>query len=489
MLPNRIVNADHCITDRKVKANRIVFESLCYCGVDSKRGRLLHMNTTTLPLRHSKNRSSWPLVLLVIPLALACFALSPQARGTCQQGCLPNENTVIGDDALISNSTGSANTAVGSSALSGNTSGDNNTAIGAGALFDNTDVNGFVGDNNTAIGFNALHTNTQGPENTAIGVNALFSNTTAEGNTAIGWEALASATAGSFNTATGWAALISNTGGSNTATGAEALLDNSTGFGNTATGAGALVLNTIGNNNTAIGAGALSNNIEGNDNAATGTGALAGFRTGSNNIALGTGAGGSLHTGDNDIHIGNAGISHESNTIRIGTQGTQTQTFIAGISEASVTGIPVVINGNGRLGVRPSSQRFKTEVKPMDKASEVILALKPVTFRYKKEIDPNRTPEFGLVAEDVEKVNPDLVARDDQGKPFTVRYQAVNAMLLNEFLKEHNEFLKEHRTVQEQGATIARLEKQVEVLTAGLQKVSAQLELSKPAPQTVKNND
>jgi hypothetical protein len=125
----------------------------------------------------------------------------------------------------------------------------------------------------------------------------------------------------------------------------------------------------------------------------------------------------------------------------------------------------------------------------MDKASEVILALKPVTFRYKKEIDPNRTPEFGLVAEDVEKVNPDLVARDDQGKPFTVRYQAVNAMLLNEFLKEHNEFLKEHRTVQEQGATIARLEKQVEVLTAGLQKVSAQLELSKPAPQTVKNND
>jgi hypothetical protein len=131
--------------------------------------------------------------------------------------------------------------------------------------------------------------------------------------------------------------------------------------------------------------------------------------------------------------------------------------------------------------VAPSSQRFKAEIKPMDKASEAVLALKPVTFRYEKEIDPQGIPQFGLVAEDVEKVNPDLVARDAEGKLFTVRYEAVNAMLLNEFLKEHEAFVEEHRTVQE-------LKKQVAALTAGLQKVSAQLEASKPAPQVVNNN-
>jgi hypothetical protein len=151
-----------------------------------------------------------------------------------------------------------------------------------------------------------------------------------------------------------------------------------------------------------------------------------------------------------------------------------TATFIAGISGAAITGRPVMINGNGRLGTAPCSARYKDEIKPMDAASEVILALKPVTFRYKKEIDADRTPQFGLIAEDVEKVNPNLVARDEQGKPYTVRYEAVNAMLLNEFLKEHRR--------------VEQLEKQVASLTAGLQKVSAQLELSKTAPQTVLNN-
>jgi hypothetical protein len=387
------------------------------------------MKTTALPLRHSTNRSCWPLVLLVIPLVLGCFAFLPQAGATCQQGCLSNENTVLGDDALISNTTG--------------------------------------------------------PENTAIGVNALFSNTTAEGNTAIGWQALASTTTSRFNTATGWAALISNTGGSNTATGAEALLDNSTGFGNTATGGAAMVLNTTGNNNTATGLAALFSNIDGNNNTATGNSALSGFTSGSNNIALGAGAGDNLNTGDNNIYIENVGDSHESNTIRIGTQGTQTITFIAGISGASVTGIPVVINGNGRLGLRPSSQRFKTQVKSMDKASEAILALKPVTFRYKHELDPKGIPQFGLVAEEVEKVNPDLVARDEQGKPYTVRYEAVNAMLLNEFLKEHRKVEQQRKDFE---SAFARQQKQIDVLTAGLQKVSAQLEVSKPAQQTALND-
>src|SRR5262249_13727721 len=135
----------------------------------------------------------------------------------------------------------------------------------------------------------------------------------------------------------------------------------------------------------------------------------------------------------------------------------------------------------GRLGTKPCSQRFKDEIKPMDKASEAIHALKPVTFRYKKEIDAERTPQFGLVAEEVEKVNPDLVVRDAEGKVYTVRYEAVNAMLLNEFLKEH-------RTVQELKTTVAQQQKEIEALTAGLQKVSAQLEVSKSAPQTVLNN-
>src|SRR5215472_10544962 len=136
-----------------------------------------------------------------------------------------------------------------------------------------------------------------------------------------------------------------------------------------------------------------------------------------------------------------------------------------------------MINGNGRLGTAPSSARYKDEIKPMDAASEVILALKPVTFRYKKEVDAERTPQFGLVAEQVEKVNPDLVARDPDGKVFTVRYEAVNAMLLNEFLKEHRKVEEEHRTVHDLKRTVAFQQKQIEALTAGLQKVSARLEL------------
>ena len=424
------------------------------------------------------------------------------------------------------------NTAIGFNALYGNTGGDNNTAIGAGALYDNTDINGFVGDENTAVGANALHTNTQGPENTAIGFNALFSNTTAEGNTATGWEALASTTTGSFNTATGSAALISNRGGSNTATGAEALLDNSTGFGNTATGGGAMALNTTGSFNTANGLAALFSNTTGSsnvasgyqalyfnetgtENTATGPNALKDNRSGINNTANGSGAlylnrfgnhntgigfnalysnrtdfniavgafaGENIKEGSYNIDIGHTGRRIDSNTIRIGTTGAQRDTFIAGISGVTVAdGVGVIVGADGHLGTVVSSNRFKDSIKPMDKASEAILALKPVTFRYKHELDPDGIPQFGLVAEDVEKVNPDLVARDAQGKSYTVRYDAVNAMLLNEFLKEH-------RKNEEQQAIIEHQQKQIDALTAGLQKVSAQLELNKSAPQTVQNS-
>jgi len=186
--------------------------------------------------------------------------------------------------------------------------------------------------------------------------------------------------------------------------------------------------------------------------------------------------------------------------IRIGKQGTQTGTFIAGIRGATVaSGVGVIVGTNGQLGTVVSSARFKNEIKPMDKASEAILALKPVTFRYKQELDPNGVPQFGLIAEQVDKVNPDLVVRGEDGKVTTVRYEAVNAMLLNEFLKEHRKVEEQEQKLQKQEATImwqqkdfeskfAQQQKQIEALTAGLQKVSAQLEANKPAPQVVLNN-
>ncbi len=314
-------------------------------------------------------------------------------------------------------------------------------------------------------------------QNTAEGAGALFSLTTGGFNTAVGYLSLEGNTTGSYNTANGAVALHDNdTGHSNTANGYAAIRANTTGIGNTATGAAALTFNTTGDHNTASGAYALFMNDTGNKNTALG------FRAGSNQT-----------TGSNNVYIGAemAGVAGESNTIRMGRN--ITDTFIRGISGATAAdGAAVFVAANGHLGTLTSSARFKDEIKPMDKASEVILALKPVSFRYKKEVDPQRVAQFGLVAEDVEKINPDLVIRDAQGRPQTVRYEQVNAMLLNEFLKEH-------RTVQEQKAIVEQLkqdfqsrlaqqQKQIEALTAGLQKVSAQLEASKPAPQTVLND-
>jgi hypothetical protein len=319
-------------------------------------------------------------------------------------------------------------------------------------------------------------------------LNALESNESGDNNTANGSEALASNISGGSNTATGFDALYSNRSGSaNTASGRDALYHNTTAFFNTAMGFQALYSNTTGLSNTATGYQALYLHQTGGSNTANGVQAL--YRaTGGHNIALGFQAGVNLTTGNNNIDIGNAGVAGESNKIRIGTQGTQNGTFIAGISGVGVSGSQVVVNAIGKIGVAASSARFKEEIKPMDKASELIHTLKPVTFRYKQEIDPEGVRQFGLVAEEVEKVNPGLVARDAEGRVYNVRYEAVNAMLLNEFLKEH-------RRNEEQQATIARLiasdtrqQKQIEALTAALQKVSAQLELSKPAPQTVLND-
>src|SRR5947199_148288 len=368
------------------------------------------MKTTTLPLRNLMNRS--PLrAFLLIPCALACFALSPTVRAVDppSDGGYPGFNTAEGDDALFNLDT---------------SQGTNNTAIGFAALFSST-----TGISNTAVGFDALYSNTIGAVNTATGSSAPFSNTT--------------------------------------------------GTDNTAHGAFALFFNTTGSNNTANGFQALLNNT-----------------TGSFNIAVGNGGGGNLTTGINNIDIGNNGVAGESKTIRIGKSGKQTNTFIAGISGATVpTGVAVIVDASGHLGTTTSSARFKDAIKPMDKASEVILALKPVTFHYKQEIDPEGTPQFGLVAEDVEKVDPDWVARNEEGKPYSVRYEAVNAMLLNEFLEEHRKVEEQNRKIQAQDATIAQQKSGMETLAttvkeqaAQIQKVSAQIEASKPAPQIVLNN-
>jgi Chaperone of endosialidase len=299
-------------------------------------------------------------------------------------------------------------------------------------------------------------------DNTAVGVAALLNNTEGSFNTAIGRQALANNTTGESNTAVGFFAMLSNTeGDANTAVGTDALLINTEGDDNTAIGAGALAENTTGSFNTAVGNQTLENNTSGSFNIA--------LRGGSN-----------LTTGNFNIDIGSDGVAGESGTIRIGNGCCQSRAFIAGIFGTAVSGSTVVVDANGQLGVAPSSTRFKNEIKPLKQASEVIYGLKPVSFRYKPEIDPTRPLNFGLIAEEVEKISADLVSRDKEGKPYTVRYEAVNAMLLNEFLKEH-------RKNEEQEATIARLEKQVDALTAGLQKVSAQLEASKPALQVVNN--
>ena len=283
---------------------------------------------------------------------------------------------------------------------------------------------------------------------------------------------------GNSNNALGESALLSNiTASDNTAVGDVALANNdSTGAGdgsfNTAVGAGALFSNVDGNSNNAVGVNALSSNTIGVYNNAIGFEALANNINGSSNVAIGDSAGLNVTSASNVICIGaSVAGANVSNSCYVGSIFGQT----------SSGGAAVLINFDGKLGTVVSSQRFKKEIRAMDNTSEALFALKPVTFRYKQEIDEAGSQQFGLVAEDVEKVNPDLVVRDKDGKPYSVRYEQVNAMLLNEFLKEH-------RTVQELKATVAQQAKQIETLSAGLEKVSAKLQVRESAPQTVRNS-
>ena len=418
------------------------------------------MKTTTSTISNSINNSLLRCAFIITPFLLMCVATLPGARAVSPppDGGYPGGNTAEGTDALLSLSSGTNNTAIGADALANNVSGNDNTAVGFQALLLAT------GNHNTAVGSEALFFDTGGHDNTATGFQALLNNTSGIENAASGAFALINNQTGDFNTATGTGALQANIGGdANTATGTAALSDNTSGINNTANGVNALFFNTTGHDNTADGLNALLNN------------------RGSNNIAVGSQAGSNLTTGSNNIDIGAVGSAGEANTIRIGRSGTQRKTFIAGIRGATVAnGVGVIVGTTGQLGTVVSSARFKDAIKPMDNASEAILALKPVTFRYKKELDPDKIPQFGLIAEEVEKVNPDLVVRDEDGKVNAVRYEAVNAMLLNEFLKEH-------RTVQGQQKEIDALKTELKEQKALIQKVSAQIEASKPAPQVVNN--
>ena len=382
-----------------------------------------------------------------------------------------SDNTANGFQSLLNNTTGSSNTANGTYSLFSNTAGWQNTATGASALQSNTD-----GIDNTATGASALKDNSFGNYNTATGVSALQSNNTGSCNTASGYLALSTNTAGPFNTANGFQALLSNTSGSaNTATGVSALGLNTTASHNTATGFEALGYNTAASN-TAFGSRALHINTTGSENTAVGYEALSNSSTGVRNIAVGKWAG--------------LGVSTASDVICIGAQGENADNscYIGQIFNRTVSGGTVVfINSAGKLGTVTSSRRFKDDIKPMNDASEALFALKPVTFRYKKEIDPQSIPQFGLIAEDVAQVNPDLVVRDKEGKINTVRYEQVNAMLLNEFLKEH-------KKVEIQQTTIAELKEGMAVLTAQLkeqgaqiEKVSAQMETRRSAARLVTN--
>ena len=411
------------------------------------------------------------------------FALPQTTQAACLDGCNNGLfNVWQGDDALLNDTTGAGNSAFGWRALFATTDGSFNTGIGGGALVLNN------GSSNTAVGAAALLLNTTGNWNTAAGTDAMVSNDIGSYNDAFGGYALSSNVDGDFNGAFGEAALGSNVSGmNNTAIGDDAL------FNNDYDGAG------MANFNTAVGAHALGSNIDGAANTAIGESAFGDNGSGSHNTVVGWQAGPGVEGNDN-IYIGATsglpGGGSEDGTIRIGDPTFVSACFIAGISGQTASGgVGVFIDGNGKLGTLTSSARFKEDIKPMDKASELIFSLKPVTFRYKKAIDASGIPQFGLVAEDVAKVNPDLVVLDKEGKPYMVRYETVNAMLLNEFLKEHRKVQAQERKIREQEATIAELEKGFQSVVARLkeqdskiQKVSARLELQTEPAQTIANS-
>jgi hypothetical protein len=443
---------------------------------------------------------------LVTPLVLLCVGLLPQAEAVVPppDGGYPNFTTAEGQNALFSLTTGAANTAVGWFSLKSVTTGSFNTGVGAGTLVLNTGAeNTAIGtaalllntaSGNTAVGSRALLNNTTGGTlgniqgvdvgpNVAVGQQALESNTVASANTAVGYQALQSFTTGPLGleqiglcTAVGFQALANATGNgfANSAFGYHALVNNADGGGNTAIGLQTLVSNTTGSSNVAIGNNALSNS------------------TGDNNTALGFNAGSAVTTANNLICIGAFGANVD-NSCFIGNIYSNVQPIV-GTDPDSVT-----IASSGRLSRgNASSRRYKHDIKSMDKASEVLYALKPVSFRYNKEYDVTQTLAFGLIAEEVAEVYPDLVGRNPKGEPESVRYEQINAMLLNEFLKEYKTVKELKSTVLGQQSIMAQQrqsferrlaeqEKQIKALTDAVEKVNAQLEMNNNTPRVAAN--
>ena len=431
-----------------------------------------------------------------ILLLLACLGLAPmaQAVGPDTDGSIPGSNNGEGIGVLVSRTGGVWNTGTGFEALNHLTAGNQNTATGLRALFSDTS-GGF----NTATGVYSLADNISGNYNTANGYAALYRNT-ADSNTATGYRALLSNTTGSGNMASGEFALGDNTTGfGNTAVGSVALASNTDAGFNTALGFQALSV-SFAPSNCAVGYTALANNTTGPANTGIGSEALSDNTTGQDNVAVGFRAGTNQTVGSRNVYIGAGvgGFAAESN-----------HTYIRNIEATSVSGggtDTVTINlTTGLLGHLSSSRRYKEDIKPMNNASETLYRLKPVSYRYKKEIDSTQSPAFGLIAEEVAEVNPDLVARNAGGQVESVHYEMVSAMLLNEFLKEHRKVEQQQVRITELNSRVAKQEalaaqqeksfqsklaeqdQQIKALTSGLEKVSAQRELTKSAPQVVSN--
>jgi hypothetical protein len=372
-----------------------------------------------------------------------------------------DNNSAFGDWALYWNTTGFGNTAIGWYALNSNTTGDSNTATGGAALFSNTNGTG-----NTATGNSALYANSSGAGNTATGTDALFSNTTGYENVAVGLTALAANSTGANNTAVGAVALALNTASFNSAVGSSALAANTTGANNTAFGYLALFSNTVGKGNAAQGVNALYSNTTGIRNLGIGSNALYGNVTGSYNVALGFDAGYNQTTGNDNIYFSNLGVAGESQTLRLGTQGTAgvlgsgvLTAYIAGVASSHVTGSAVYVTSTGQLGVLASSERYKTDVETIRGASDKLARLRPVTFKLKT--DPKGPVQYGLIAEEVQKIYPELVIHGADGRIEGVRYDELAPMLLSE--------------VQQQAAQIRALNAQVDELNDLKQEMRAAL--------------
>ena len=458
--------------------------------------------------------------LLLMLLLLVCFGLLPRAQAvtspeviTSPDETFPNFNTAAGFEALLNLTTGISNTAYGVRALRANTIGGSNLGIGGFALISNTD-----GNSNTAVGNNAMFSNLHGSSNMALGQGALRNNVSGNNNVAMGAQALAGNTVSEI-VGVGFQALKANTiGTNNTAIGTRALQSNTTGDFCTAVGWEADLVSNA-NSNDAFGFRALHSVTSGQFNVGIGVNALLSVTGGFSNTAVGNGAGenGNFSNGVFVGELAGSSVTSASNAIVIGAfnpgANIANSCFISNIGSFTQpvggAGIKVVTvnTANNRLGSAfvafdvlggnfnvISSRRFKDEIKALDKGSEVIYALKPVSFRYKADKDPTRTLRAGLIAEEVQKVDPDLVKRDEEGKPEAVRLDSITGMLLNEFLKEHTKVEAQQASIAELKSTVALQQKEMQVLTAQLkeqaaqiQRVSAQIELNKPAPTTAAN--